>query len=210
MASRLLQNQGVPERLIFVRHAESELGARGLVNGDPALASPLTERGRAQAEHLSDRLAPERIDVCVTTSFPRTRETADIALRGRDVPQEVEPRLDDPPLGIFESRSADDYLEWLGAHDWSIGPEGGGESQLESVSRYTAGFEALLARPENSILVVGHAFPIGVARTFAYERPPVVRPHYDCDITHAVPIEIEPPALAVGIERARRELAEIG
>ena len=199
----------MPARLAFVRHAESELGARGLVNGDPSVDCPLTERGRRQAAELRAALARDPVDVCITTSFPRTQETARIALEDLEIPLEIEPGLDDPRVGIFESRPADEYLDWLGAHDWSRSPEGGGESQLACVRRYLDAFERLLARNESRMMVIAHAFPMGVAWTLATEPPPTVRPHYNCDFDYLSRVEIDPLALSAGITRARQELASI-
>jgi broad specificity phosphatase PhoE len=199
----------MPTRLTFVRHAESELGVLGLVNGDPSIDCPLTHKGRRQAEELRVALVHEPVDLCVTSEFPRTLETADIALAGIRIPRRIEPGLNDPPLGVFESRPEGEYVAWLAAHDWSVGPDGGGESQLGSVRRYLDAFDRLLATPEDRVLVIGHAFPTGVARTLAVEPGPAVRPHYDCDFDYVDPIEIDPAALAKGVTRARQELLEI-
>ena len=68
------------ERAILARHGESELSCRGLTNGDPRVACPLTARGREEAGRLGELLATEPIDLCVTSEFERTRETADLAL----------------------------------------------------------------------------------------------------------------------------------
>ena len=43
------------------------------------------------------------------TRFPRTQQTIEILLEGRDVPVVVCPDLDDVRLGEFEGRSVDDY-----------------------------------------------------------------------------------------------------
>ena len=196
-------------RLIFVRHAESELSARGLVNGDPSVDCPLTDKGRRDAERFRTIIAREPIDLCVTTEFLRTRQTAEIALEGLDIPLEIEPRLDDPPVGVFESRPQKEYLEWLASHDWTTGPPGGGESQLNSVRRFLGAFDRLTNRRQSCILIIGHAFPSGVAHTLAHEPPPAIRPHYECDFDYLDPITVDPGALKSGIGRARQELLEI-
>ena len=90
------------EKLILARHAESVFNVRGVLNGNPRNAGGLSARGVAQAELLSDLLAEVDIDLCVTTDFDRTRETADIVLRDRDVPRLIVPELNDPPCGRFE------------------------------------------------------------------------------------------------------------
>ena len=147
--------------LIVARHGESEASALGLVNGDPSRPVGLTARGREEAVRLGEALRDEPIELCVVTRFPRTAETADIALRGRDIPRLVMADLDDPPFGPFEGRHIDEFRAWFQIH----GPtrEIGGEPRIDTVRRYTRGFSALLARPESTILVVGHGLPVTYA-----------------------------------------------
>lgn len=151
------------DRALFVRHGESEFSVKELVNGDPAVACPLTELGRRQARQLGERLAGEPIDLVVVTEFERTRETADLVLGGRDVPQLVVPELNDPFYGAFESRSLDDYRVWAATHGPEDEPPGGGETRVAIASRYVRGFRRLLERRESTILVVCHSLPIAFA-----------------------------------------------
>src|SRR5690349_16898098 len=113
--------------VVVARHAHSELNQEGRVNGDPSVDVPLTPLGREQAQRLATQLASLPLDLCIHTRFPRTRETAAIALAGRDVPLEVEPDLDDVKIGELEGESIDRYREvkrTLNRHD----PFPGGES----------------------------------------------------------------------------------
>ena len=87
---------------ILARHAESEFSVRGAMNGDPGLAGALTEEGVGQATLLGEALRDDPIDLCVTTEFERTKQTADLALEGRDVPRLVVPELNDIRVGDFE------------------------------------------------------------------------------------------------------------
>ena len=77
------------DRVVLARHGESERSVAGLTNGDPRIACALTAEGREEARRLGLELANEPIDLCVTSEFERARETADIALAGRDVPRLV-------------------------------------------------------------------------------------------------------------------------
>lgn len=104
------------ERLILARHAESVFNVRGVLNGDPSIPGGLMREGRAQAARLGDRLESGRIDLCVTTEFERTRETADIALAGRDVQRLVVPELNDPPNGDLELQPYGELLRWREAN----------------------------------------------------------------------------------------------
>lgn len=147
------------ETAILVRHAESEFSVREAVSGDPAVDCPLTEAGRDQARRLGRLLDGEAIDLCVTTEFPRTTETADLALDGRDVPRLVLPELNDPRAGSFEGGALAEYRKWAHAAGSGEVPPGGGESRRELVRRYARGYRKVLERPEPVVLVVGHSLP---------------------------------------------------
>jgi probable phosphoglycerate mutase len=158
-------------RLLAARHGESELSAKALVNGDPGVACPLTELGRVQARALGTALADERIDLCVVTEFERVRETAEIALAGRDIPFLVVPELNDPRYGEFEGGSIVAYREWA----WARGPldaPAGGEHRGEIADRYARGLRILADRPEDTILLVAHSLPLAYLRDAAAGTAP--------------------------------------
>jgi 2,3-bisphosphoglycerate-dependent phosphoglycerate mutase len=160
--------------LLAARHGESEFSARRLANGDPGVACPLTEAGRAQARALGEALAGEAIDLCAVTEFERVRETAELALAGRDVPSLVVPELNDPRVGEFEGRPTAEYGEWI----WPRGPfeaPPGGEHRAELAARYARGLRLLLERPEATILHVGHAHPLAYLRDAVAGRTPSSR-----------------------------------
>jgi 2,3-bisphosphoglycerate-dependent phosphoglycerate mutase len=148
------------EAVILVRHGESELSAAGLVSGDPAEPRGLTEIGREQARKLGERLADEPIDLCVTSEFVRVRQTADLALAGRDVPRLVIPELNDVRFGEFEGRPFEVYRAWAREREPTETVPGGGESRAEVAERYVRGFGRVLDRPERTILVVAHGLPL--------------------------------------------------
>ena len=159
------------KQLLLARHGESEYSAKRLVNGDPGVSCPLTEAGREQARALGRLLTEEQIDLCAVTEFERVRETAQLALAGRDVPFVVVPELNDPRYGEFEGGSLDVYLEWIVGRGPLEAPPGG-EHRAEIVRRYAAGFRALLDRPEGTVLLVGHSLPIAYLRDAASGSPP--------------------------------------
>jgi broad specificity phosphatase PhoE len=163
------------ERLLLARHAESEYSARELLNGDPAIAVSLTQEGEAQARRLGEALAGEPIDLCAVTEFARTRETAEVALAGRDVPLVVVPELNDHPAGRYEGRPIAEYLEW--AH--IAGPDdvipGANVSRAAVVERFARGFRTLLERPEAVLLAVLHSLPIAYLLAAVAGRDPASR-----------------------------------
>lgn len=163
------------ERLLLARHAESEYSARGTLNGDPTIVVPLTAEGRAQARRLGGALADEPIGVCAVTEFARTRETAELALAGRNVPLLVVPDLNDHPAGDYEGRSIEEYLEWAYAASADDVVPGGKESRAAVVDRFARGFAMLLDRPEPVILAVLHSLPIAYLVSAAEGRDPANR-----------------------------------
>ena len=104
-------------------------------------------------------LAGDEIDLCVTTEFPRTVETAELALDGRTVPRIAIAELNDPRYGSFEGGPLADYRAWAGASTSSDEPPGDGESRVALVERYARGYRQVLERPERVVLVVGHSLP---------------------------------------------------
>ena len=147
----------------MARHGESEFSARQLVNGDPGISCPLTETGRAQARALGEALAREEIDLCAVTEFERVRETAELALAGRDVPFLVVPELNDPRYGQFEGGPLDAYRQWI----WAQGPleaPPGGEHRGELAERYARGLRTIAGRPEETVLLVTHSLPLAYLR----------------------------------------------
>ena len=148
------------ERLILSRHAESGSNARGAVNGTLRETVRLTETGRAQARALGLALADEEIDLCATSEFPRTIETADLALAGRVVPRLVLPDLNEIGFGAFEGTPLAEYRVWADAHASTEDGPGGAESRACAAGRFVRVFRQLLARDEPTILVVTHALAI--------------------------------------------------
>ncbi len=114
------------------------------MNGDPSVDAPLSERGRDQARLLGQQLGHVGLDLCVCTRFPRTRETAELAVGDRDVPLEVEPLLDDVDIGELEGLPLGRYHE-VKREVGRKQPFPGGESLDAAALRYARGF-ATLAR----------------------------------------------------------------
>jgi broad specificity phosphatase PhoE len=150
------------ELFILARHAESTLNFENRINGDPAVPVALTEKGREQAKLLGQQVRHVPIEVCIHTNFTRTRDTAEIALAGREIPFELEPRLDDIDVGELEGITIEQYHAWKRGHT-RADPFPGGESLDDAARRYADAFGKLLTRPEMCILVVTHEIPIRYA-----------------------------------------------
>jgi alpha-ribazole phosphatase len=189
------------ELYVLARHGESTLNSENRINGDPAVPVALTEKGREEALLLGQQVAHVRLDVCICTNFSRTRETAEIALAGRDVPIEVEPLLDDIDVGSLEGLTIEDYRAWKREHT-RRDPFPNGESLDAAARRYAQAFRRLLARSETSVLVVTHEIPLRYAINAADGSDDLDGPAHQ--LPNAAPYLFDDEALARaadGIER---------
>ena len=185
---------------VLVRHGQSELNLVRRVNGDPAVVVRLTEQGRSEARALGYQVAGLELDLCIHTRFGRTRETAETALDGRPVPLEVEGPLDDIDVGELEGRTIDDYRAWKAKHRRSD-PFPGGESLDDAALRYARGFERLLVREEQRILVVCHEIPVRYALNAAAGSDDLDGPVHE--IGNCVPHLFDEAGLTRAVRRIR-------
>jgi probable phosphoglycerate mutase len=187
---------------VLARHAHSTLNVAGRVNGDPDVIVPLTEDGRVQAERLGHQLAGLPLDLCLHTRFGRTRETAELALAGRDVPVETERLLDDIDIGSLEGETIEEYRAWKRGHRRDE-PFPGGESLDDAARRYARALRGLLARPARTVLVVCHEIPIRYALNAAADSASLDGPEHA--VANATPYLFGDAA----IERAAHRIEQI-
>ena len=187
---------------VLARHGESTLNIERRVNGDPSVPVVLTERGEEEARRLGEQVAQLPLDACVHTRFPRTRETAEIALLGRDdVPLLVEPLFDDIDIGELEGEKLETYRAWKHGHPRDE-PFPGGESLDDAARRYAEAFAKLLASPYGSVLVVCHEIPVRYALNGGSGSDSLDGPAHE--ISNAVPYLFDEGALERAVRGIRR------
>jgi broad specificity phosphatase PhoE len=184
--------------VVLARHAHSQLNVERRINGNPATPVHITDDGKAEARLLGLELAHVPFDLCLHTRFGRTRETAELALEGRDVPMEVEPLFDDIDVGELEGWTIDDYHEWKSRHT-RADPFPGGESLDEAALRYVQAFRNVLTRGESAVLVVCHEIPVRYALNAAGGSDELDGPAHE--IPNAMPFLFDETSLARAAER---------
>jgi 2,3-bisphosphoglycerate-dependent phosphoglycerate mutase len=174
------------KQLLLVRH-----GFAGSNRDDVASSTVpgegLTPEGVEQVRALALTLASERIDVALTSRLARTQETLALALDGRDVSVVVEEELDEIHFGSFDGGPLDAYRAWAAAHAPDEPAPGGGESRAQAAARFARGLRLALARPEEHVLVVGHALAIRYLIDAAEGHIPAARMS---PIEHAFPYRL--------------------
>ena len=149
--------------LYIMRHGRTDWNDRHKIQGRTDI--PLNDAGRAMAEKAAAECADIHFDICFCSPLCRAKETAEIVLRGRDVPIRYDDRLMEMSFGIYEgienSFSIPDcpVNEFFFHPEQYIVPVEGGESVYDLLER-TGGFlkEEIdpLLKEEKDILIVGH------------------------------------------------------
>ena len=190
---------------VITRHGESTLNIERRVNGDPARDVPLTERGEEESRLLALQMSQLPLDACVHTRFPRSRQTAEIAVAEReDVPLLVEPLLDDVDIGNFDGAPLEEYRTWKHSHVRSD-PFPGGESLDEAARRYAAGFRKLLESHYRCVLVVCHEIPLRYALNGARGSDSLDGPVHE--LGNAIPFAFDGAALERAVDGIERIVA---
>lgn len=144
-----------PTTFYFVRHGESEANAARRFAGQSD--SPLTERGRRQAEAVAEELASVGFDRIVSSDLSRTRDTAEVVAKRHGMKVEVVPELREIDVG---DRTGKPFDETKGLPDWSderFVAWPGGESLDQVLARTLGAIDRLTKEsPGKTILVVGH------------------------------------------------------
>lgn len=149
-----------PTTIFFVRHGESEANAARRFSG--RMDSPLTARGRAQAETVADALAGVSFDRIIATPLSRSLDTALAIARRRKMPVDVEGALIEIDVG---DRTGTTFDEVRGLPEWRddgfvAWPDG--ETLEQVLERALAAIRRIVREtPGGTVLVVGHG---GVTR----------------------------------------------
>ena len=148
-------------RLLLVRHGETSWNLDGRLQGSTDV--DLSDKGREQARLAGRRLSTTAIDLAYSSDQSRARETAEIILKGRDIPRHAIPELRERSHGVFEGLTAKEreqrYPEMFAAsvlNDLDFAPTGG-ETFRQTNHRMAAwaqGFQA--SHLDKTVLVVGH------------------------------------------------------
>ncbi len=146
-------------KITFIRHGESEANVGHFINDDPKKPVHLTDKGRTQAETLAVQLHHEQFTHAYVSQFPRAQETIHILLHGKNLPPQIDPRLnerksgmDGQPVKSFNDQVILDPLHFKTSD---------GESFIEQMQRLQEFLDEIAARhPDAHVLVVAHENPI--------------------------------------------------
>jgi probable phosphoglycerate mutase len=201
----------VTTRLILIRHGQSWHKVRGVVGG-PKGDTGLTERGRAQAGQLRDRLArwPDLAGAALYSSvLPRAVETATIIAPafGATAPTQHCGLCTYHFPATADGMPVDEFQRVLGRPGGGVYRpfEEGNESWAQLLARVGAAlFEIAIANAGRTAVLAGHNETIQASLTALGELP--IRRHFDVGFadtsitewtTEGDPAGVGPPAWAL-------------
>ena len=148
--------------LYIMRHGKTQWNELHKLQGHTDI--PLNEEGRQMAERARQQYRNVPIDVCYCSPLSRARETAEIVLRGREIPIVCDDRLIEMGFGVYEGmqncfQDPNNPIRALFKDPAHYVTVEGGESFQELYER-TGAFLREVAEPElrvgKDILIVGH------------------------------------------------------
>jgi ribonuclease H / adenosylcobalamin/alpha-ribazole phosphatase len=168
--------RGPATTMFLVRHGETALSVerRFSGTGDPELS----ERGRAQAEALGERLTGRDVTAVVTSPLARARATAEAIGKPLGLDPIVDDAIAEIDFGDWEGHTfaeireqwPDELARWTANPD--LAPPGGGESFTSAFARVGAWRQrAVDAHPGETIAVISHVTPIKALLREALDAP---------------------------------------
>ncbi|HTU69630.1 MAG TPA: histidine phosphatase family protein [Candidatus Baltobacteraceae bacterium] len=143
--------------LLLIRHGEAESLPPGEDVEPLHVDLPLTQRGRAQAEAMAQRLRSRGIGAIYSSDLRRARETADALARATGLAVTEDARLGEVKIAGIGPVALHDLAEIAIAHGgWSHLP--GTESSQEIRGRMTAALDSIVSANGGArVAVVSHA-----------------------------------------------------
>jgi broad specificity phosphatase PhoE len=151
-------------RVLFIRHAETDMAGRFCGHSDP----DLNVQGRMQLTPLAHLLSGEPIDIVYSSDLRRASATAQAIAAVREIPQVVRPALREIDFGQWEGMSWEQIEQmdpeyarkWMARYPHLAAPSG--ESFEAFEARVLEEMKFLLDGNRGPIAVVTHGGVLGV------------------------------------------------
>lgn len=148
--------------LYIMRHGRTDWNVRHKLQGRTDI--PLNDEGRMMAAEAGKQYSDIHFDICYSSPLERAKETAEIFLKGRNVPVYTDDRLVEMGFGVYEGIENSFAIDDCPINTLFKKPEKyvtveGGESFEELFARTGEFIDNVVMPQVNSdkdILIVGH------------------------------------------------------
>jgi broad specificity phosphatase PhoE len=167
-------------RILLVRHGETAWNAEGRVQG--RTDTPLSDKGRAQAASLAERLKSVTLAAVYSSDLSRARETAEtLAAPHGSLPVLPDARLRERGYGDWEGLTLTEIAarypkEWDQYHYQRLldAPVPDGEAWEQVIARFLPALRQIVqdhSGPDETVLLVGHGGSLRAAILDALAAP---------------------------------------
>lgn len=155
--------------LYFTRHGETVWNVENKICG--MTDSPLTERGRAQAAELGQKVKASgvHIDEIVTSPLSRAADTARAIAEATGVPLRIDPRLREQAFGRYEGTSPRNSPDFVASKMQFADRYSGGESMMQLAQRVYNLLDEVCADADKTYLLVAHNGIARVVQSYFYD-----------------------------------------
>ena len=151
-------------KLYITRHGETTWNAQNKVCGITDVE--LTGKGKEQAKALANKIKDKNIDIIISSSMKRARETSRIVSEICHAPIEIEPRLIEQNYGIYEGADRKDE-GFLGNKRHFAYKYPNGESMMQVAYRTYAVIDEIKERyKDKNVLIICHGGVCRVLNTY--------------------------------------------
>lgn len=183
-------------RVLFVRHAESEINImpeleipRHALPPDSGVTYPLSKKGMRQARALGDALTGERLIAIYSSTRMRCVQTATAIALAHELPVRpnddlVEIAFIDPAasMGMIEEGEIRRVMGQWATGDIDVAAPGGGESLREVFQRFLPAARGIIAKhagQEGTLVIVAHGgvLAAGLTQLFTNITPAFAMGH---------------------------------
>lgn len=162
-------------KIYFIRHGETDWNKEGKLQGRVDI--PLNEEGRHVAELTCEALKEEHFDIAFTSPLSRAYETAEIILRGRNVPIMKDERIIEVGFGTYEGVKREEWDEniknfFLKSEQYV--PKGNGETIEAVLEREKEFLQELFANSlyqDSTVLISTHGAALSGLLTVIKSNP---------------------------------------
>lgn len=149
--------------LYIMRHGKTDWNAKHKLQGRTDI--PLNDDGRRMAENAAQTYRDIHFDLCYCSPLSRARETAEIVLKGRNIPIITDERLAEMSFGIYEGTENSFQIPDCPINELFKNPERytapvEGAESFEALYTRTGAFIQEIVEPAlqqgKDILIIGH------------------------------------------------------
>ncbi|BDI31285.1 alpha-ribazole phosphatase [Capsulimonas corticalis] len=187
-------------RLLIVRHGETEWNTEGRIQGHTN--SKLSALGVKQAQALTKRLGPWKLDAVYSSDLTRAMDTIAAAAKGHKLSAQPREALREKGFGEWEgqtvtevsARYPDLWKRYHGERELDT-PIPGGESWTQVKTRVLTVLQEILDTnpPDATIVIVGHGAALRPILLDAMQAPLTCLPRISLDNASLSIVEYKPP-----------------